>query len=167
MRNYISARGCLIQSSTVQLLATYSSHYTSGGGTARGSNSSCSCSFSFFLCCSCSFFLLFQIINLMCCWFGWVWGQVTRKRGSTKEVLPKTSLRSLPFNYCAAFIIKVAYDIAVDLWAWQTTWHDCVTDPVGRKGERANEGELGGTRRPGTLLWSPKMLLDAFNLKCT
>lgn len=58
--------GCLIQSSPVQLLATYSSHYSTGEvappapsfAPASASLPSSSAALSF---------LLFQIINLMCC----------------------------------------------------------------------------------------------------
>lgn len=124
--------GCLIQSSPVQLLATYSSHYSTGEvappapsfAPASASLPSSSAALSF---------LLFQIINLMCCLA--LLGPGAGYQGTRQwQVLPKSSPSSLPFNYCAAFIIKVAYDIAVDLWAWQTTWRHCVTDPVGRKG---------------------------------
>lgn len=150
--------GCLIQSSPVQLLATYSSHYSTGKVAPPAP------SFSPAPSSSALSFLLFQIINLMCCLdllgLGLGAGYQGTRHG---QVLPKSSPSSLPFNYCAAFIIKVAYDIAVDLWAWQTTWRHCVTDPVGRKGEREKEvGEVGATRRPGTLLWSPKIVVGCF-----
>lgn len=153
--------GCLIQSSPVQLLATYSSHYSTGE-VAPPASSFAPTSVSVPSSSAALSFLLFQIINLMCCLalLGLGAGNQGTRHG---QVLPKSSPSSSPFNYCAAFIIKVAYDIAVDLWAWQTTWRHCVTDPVGRNGEREKEvGEVGGSRRPGTLLWSPKIVVGCF-----
>lgn len=141
--------GCLIQSSPVQLLATYSSHYSTGGGTFL----------LLLLLLPLLLFLLFQIINLMCCLA--LLGLGAGYQGTRQwQVLPKSSPSSLPFNYCAAFIIKVAYDIAVDLWAWQTTWRHCVTDPVGRMGEWEGSGE--GGRVTQAWLWSPKIVVGCF-----
>lgn len=158
--------GCLIQSSPVQLLATYSSHYSTGEVAPPAPSFSPASAPSSFAALS---FLLFQIINLMCCLALLGLGLGAGYQGTRQwQVLPKSSPSSLPFNYCAAFIIKVAYDIAVDLWAWQTTWRHCVTDPVGRKGEREKEvGEVGGSRRLALCCGHRKLLLVAFNLKCT
>lgn len=149
MRNYISAQGWSSPSSPIQLMATYSSLFL-WEGHRKGSFYSPPPTPP-------SLWLLFQIINLMCWGFC---GLVTR------QLQPSSSLPNprKAFNYCAAFIIKVAYDTAcrlVGVASWERDWESAAWLTQAKGGQKEEEQQAAHSA-----LWSPKMLA-AFNLKCT